>query len=76
MTKDVTDYERNFLRYLRISIEQERSQATRGKFKERASRIDDNAKSRAAIDSRAPGTVQNWVPVWPQLDQGFTSFEW
>jgi len=39
MTKDVADFDRNFLRYLRISIEQERAVAKSKHFVARRGRL-------------------------------------
>ena len=31
----------------------------------------DNYQSRSSLQGRHKDLVQNWVPVWPQLDQGY-----
>lgn len=67
-TKDVLDFEKNFLRHLKISIESTKQQIFQSGLKSRWTGLKDDYQTQKDLAMRAPESTQNWVPVWPQLD--------
>lgn len=82
MNKDCEDFEPNFLKELRISVQGDRKNSI--KQQQLKARRYPTTKVREKVDSMiqqvvkrklsgqwAQNTLQNWIPVWPQLDSGY-----
>ena len=70
-TKDVLDFDRNFLKHLKTSIESQKQQIFQSGLKSRWTGMRDDYLTQKDLAMRAPEASQNWVPVWPQLDQDY-----
>jgi hypothetical protein len=71
-SKEVVDFDPSFTDHLKIAQEQEWRNSNRQRcLREHVQdRVDDiNRKQQAG--KRGRDWLQNWVPVWPQLDQGY-----